>query len=192
MSFVSIIVSKNFINVMSDGKVTGVNGNPDLESYKKFKKISNKQFIAFTGSKEPCEEIIKNVKYINNRKYNLREISLQIQSVIKGQNFNIQMAVGGIDLDNNLRVYVISSIGGITDILESQSHGNLKYKFLTSGQIVREYTPQQLDVKFNKYFDELGGKDTSRSLFKVQKRLNNYIADIDKTVNKKIFRLTIN
>lgn len=177
---------------MSDGKVTGVNGNPDSESYKKFKKISNKQFIAFAGVKEPCEEIIKNVKYINNRKYSLREISLQIQSVIRGHNLNIQMAVGGIDLDNNFRVYVISSFGGITDILESQSHSELKYKFFTSELIVKEFTPQQLEIIFNKYFEETGRKNASKALFKVQKKLNNYIADIDKAVNKNVFRLTIN
>lgn len=62
MSFVSIVVSSEFVTVMSDGRVSGENNTVLEENYKKFKKISPKQFIAYVGSRAICEHIVEQIE----------------------------------------------------------------------------------------------------------------------------------
>ncbi|EJR61717.1 hypothetical protein IIO_02625 [Bacillus cereus VD115] len=56
MSFVSVIQTEKFLTVVSDGQVTNESDKAITQKdYKKFKKISPNQYIAFAGSKGWCE-----------------------------------------------------------------------------------------------------------------------------------------
>lgn len=190
MSFVSIVVTRNLINVMSDGKVTGINGESSMNEYKKFKQISQKQFIAFAGDKESSELIVDQVEYTKKNIYNLNDIASQISNVIITSKVSVPMAIGGLDIDGLLRVYIVSSPSGKIQKLENNSLDGLSYKFLTSPYIVNTIKQNEMENTFVNFLKNTG-YNTANECQNAQKRINDFIADLDNSVNKKTFDLTI-
>ena len=82
MSFVSIIATKNFICIASDGRVLRKEQEIIDEEYKKFRLPTPKCFVAYTGNKEACELFLK-VSTLNNlyiRHYS--ELAVRVQSIL--------------------------------------------------------------------------------------------------------------
>ncbi|GIN86986.1 hypothetical protein J6TS2_33720 [Heyndrickxia sporothermodurans] len=188
MSFVSIIVRKNFITVMSDGQVTQ-EGEVIRNDYQKFKKISPHQFIAYTGAKEICEQIVNQVPFTNNN-YHLFNIAKQIESVInesKFDNFRLFFAVGGIEIDGNITSFTIEH-GSSRNFKElvPKDKDDICYAFLNSEVL----DSINLEEKLILFFRRTGFNKPEECL-QTQKLLNDFVEGLDSTVNNKTFSLTI-
>lgn len=189
MSFVSILANPNFITVMTDGQVTR-DGNIIQNDYKKFKKISPKQFIAYTGVKEICEGIINQIPYTNNI-YDLADITNQIEQVVKDSiliEHKVHFGIGGLDLEGNIAFYTVENQKDrIVNYYKPISIEDITYAFFESGHITQNV---DLVEKLVDYF-RITGCNTPNKCLKAQKMLNDYISSLDDTVNKHTFSLTI-
>lgn len=194
MSFVSIVVSSEFVTVMSDGRVSGENNTVLEENYKKFKKISPKQFIAYVGSRAICEHIVEQIEYIDEQIYNLYDTAIKIKEVISGEqlrSINSYFAIGGLDLDGQFRIYVISNLPKEEiEIIQNVSKDGLTYKLLTSPFIVERINREEMEQIFITFLRKTGFNTPDKCL-QAQKLLSHFIADIDTSVNKHSFSLTI-
>lgn len=186
MSFISIVARKNFVTVMSDGQVTGYNNTPLQEEQKKFKVISEKQFIAFAGFKEPCEFVVNQIDYTDNF-YDLESIAEQIFYMINQkelENIRLFFAIGGLDSIKNEIVFYTVDNAGMFDIYKALNDRDFKYIFFNPINEVN------LEHKFNQFLT-VTGNDNADSCLKSQKMLNDYVAEIDAYVNKQTFELKI-
>ncbi len=194
MSFVSVVVSNQFITVMSDGRVSGDNGIIIDERYKKFKRISPKQFIAYAGRREVCESIVNQIEYTGDQRYDLYDVTLKIKQVVTSDELrstNALFAIGGLDIDGILRVYSISNaIDERIDPIQSKSEDGLSYKFLTSPHIVESIEKDKMEEQFIGFLQKTGFNTPNKCL-KSQKLLSNFISEIDKSVNKVTYSLQI-
>ncbi|MEK3821355.1 hypothetical protein MKY20_19980 [Cytobacillus sp. FSL W8-0315] len=189
MSFVSIISRKNFITVMSDGQVTNHEGQPIQSDFQKFKQISPHQFIAFAGAKEICEQFINQVEYTAGS-YNLNDIANQINQIANEERFNqfrLFFAIGGIELDGDITLYVVEH-GGTRDFRVQRpiNEDDINYAFLNSEMIDR--------VNMNEKLIEclrITGFETPEECLYSQKLLNDFVESIDSTVNNQTFTLII-
>jgi len=189
MSFVSVIARKDFITVMTDGRVSFAKQLILKEDYKKFKKISKKQFIAFTGNQEYCERIVSLFDY-KNAQYNLKEISYQIHEIINQApyvNFHVNLAIGGLNEDNEFVVYHVQNTLK-QSIKELKTKKNkISYGFLNSEYVEKNINTEQKLVEYLRNT----GFNTPNKCLKAQKLLNDYIASKDSSVNRNTFTLKI-
>jgi hypothetical protein len=188
VSFVSIIAQESFITVVSDGQVT-LDGEILESHYKKFKRISKDQFIAYTGSKEICEELIKHLVYLQDKKYNLQLIADELYSVVKEIPFKplkALLAVGGINDIGNVQFYTFSNIPNAEFLTFQPKNDEISYAFLSSEHVDDE----ELENDLIQYLSKTGFNTPNKCL-KAQKMLNAYVETIDETVNKNTFELAI-
>lgn len=190
MSFVSVMASSNFINVVSDGRVS-LNGVPLQENYKKFKKISEKQFIAYAGSKEVCENVVNQVDYQESKVYDLRQVAQEIQAATSGSGnlslygHKMLFCVGGVNANRRIEFYTVENGSSNIGEYKPSSSTDINYAFMstnTSDQLINE--------KLHEIASFMGTESASRCL-QVQKELNNFVAGIDFTVNTNVSTLTI-
>ncbi|WP_144461755.1 hypothetical protein [Siminovitchia fortis] len=188
MSFVSIMASSNFVNVVSDGRVS-YGGASLQENYKKFKKISEKQFIAFAGAKELCENVINQVDYLEKTHYDLHQVAREIHSVIYNNislySYKMMFCVGGINFNGKIEFYTVNKNSSKIGIFKPSSSTDINYAFLSP-----DVSDQILDEKLNE-FASIFGADSSSKCLKIQKALNDFVASIDNTVNTNTSTLTI-
>ncbi|MEK4006480.1 hypothetical protein [Paenibacillus sp. FSL H3-0333] len=189
MSFVSIVARENFINVMSDGRVTGSNDEVVDEEYQKY--VSNdKSFIAFAGTLETCEMVVRDIKEIvfDNKDYVgaiyvLLGVFKQIKLEEKGM--KVMMALGGVNKIGEIEFYTVDSIKK-----EAQTYipkdDDIAYAFLNN----TEHEDVTLKSEFIGILKETGFDTPSKSI-QAQRLMNNNVADRDKSVNKKTFRAVI-
>ncbi|MFE6135575.1 hypothetical protein [Bacillus sp. NPDC057893] len=187
MSFVSVVVSEKFITVMSDGMQSiEVDGKfIELSSdYKKFKKISEKQFIAFTGSAEICTNIANKYKF-KYESYNLEEVVLEIQQELlqypRSETKN-QFIVGGIQ-NGKILAYTIKNDGEGPKLVDSENGIQLVHM---AGNHLQNKVERNLIKTFDKYL-----KQVNYNSIIAQTMLNNLVADNDPTVNKNVRHLVI-
>lgn len=189
MSFVSIIASPNFITVMSDGQVTR-DGVVIKDDYPKFKKISPKQFIAYTGVKEYCEEIVNQVPY-TPKMYNLADITNQIERVVIDPNLvkhKLHFGIGGVDVNEDVVFYTVENQKErIVNYFKPKNIDDINYAFFESGHANIQIN---LSIKLIEYLRTTGFNTPSKCL-KAQKLLNDFVASKDETVNNKTFYLSI-
>lgn len=189
MSFVSVFGNSQFMNVVSDGRVTNGKNIVD-ENYVKFKKISTNQFIAFAGARELCEGIIKQIPLKPIGGYELSQLSNSIHSAIyKEENFRpfkMLFCVGGIGNLGNIEFYTIDKDNSQIQKYEPLTTSDIKYAYLASDSL----NNVNLEEKIYQYAEEFGVNNAS-NLLDIQKSLNNYVAGLDFTVNKNTFHWTI-
>jgi hypothetical protein len=183
VTFISVVARKSFITLMTDGRVSWSSAEVDQENFKKFKKVSNDQFIAFSGHKELCENVVNQIEY-THLCYNLYDLSTLIYDAINGdgyhKQFHLFFVIGGIDVNNEISLYVIDNHKNFL-LFKPTDENDLKYTFTNH---------PQLDQKFNELLDETGS-DTAMDCIKAQKLLNDIVANIDDTVNTNTFELSI-
>lgn len=188
MSFISIIATENFITVVTDGQVTK-DGKAVENNYKKYKKISNNQFIAFGGAKEICETFIKNLDFLGNEQYDLQTLATNLSNAIKQipyETYRILFVIGGLNARNQIEFYSFSNIPESQDQYSNPKGDEISYAFLSS--------PDIDDSHFEKHLIEylsITGFNTPNKCIKAQKMLNSYVETIDNTVNKTTFELVI-
>lgn len=192
MSFVSVIQTEKFITVVTDGQVTSTSDKTILQkNYKKFKKISPNQYIAFAGSKGLCEMLLEFLPF-KEQGYVLEQIVPEIKefiSKIPSQLGRLLISVGGVNEKEQLVIYKLSNHEG-TDIEKFQATGDdISFTFLHNGS-AEENLGGDLTEVLIQLIREIG-YNTSNKTIRVQKRLNDYVADVDDSVNKIAFDLTI-
>ncbi|EJR61716.1 hypothetical protein IIO_02624 [Bacillus cereus VD115] len=91
--------------------------------------------------------------------------------------------------DGKLVVYKLSNQEG-TEIERVQASGDgISYALLYNGS-TEERVGRSLEKVLLKYIREIG-YNTPNKAIRIQRKLNNYIADVDDSVNKITFNLTI-
>ncbi|OAK72694.1 hypothetical protein [Lederbergia galactosidilytica] len=188
MSFVSVIATKKFITVMSDGLAINTETGEEIDQrYKKFHRISKKQFIAFAGNSGLAEEAVRIVGY-NNEERDLASIAVSIrEQLIKKVPPNIascQLILGGLEK----RKFVIYSFNNDPNrelLFQEPIGDDPVYSFLSDSS-----NGLNLDKEINKIYPKYGFNTPTKTL-KIQKELNNVVADVDPSVNKITFNLTI-
>lgn len=189
MSFVSVIAKEDFITVVSDGQVTR-NSEAIQNNYKKFTKISNKQFIAYTGIKEFCEGLVSEIKYKGNEIHNLNKIALDLDKKIKVipyETYTVMFIVGGIGKSGNIEFYTLNNNYSENLRYFNPKNDSLNYGFLHNGSLSSKIN---LENKLVEHL-RITGFNTPNKCIKAQKLLNKDIAQIDPTVNNVTFDLTI-
>lgn len=193
MSFVTMVISKKFITVMSDGRVSGKNHKVLEENYKKFKKISPTQFIAYVGSRAASEVIVNQIEYVDKQIYNMQDLTFKMKEAVSAEQFhsiNVHFAIGGIDLDGQLRIYSISNLNKGVDIIQNESDDVIKYKFLPSPHIFETMKKEEMEEHFIQYLRKTGFNTPNKCL-RAQKLLSDFLSETDRSVNKSTHSLKI-
>lgn len=189
MSFVSVIAREDFITVVSDGQVTR-DSEVIQNSYKKFTKISNKQFVAYTGIKEICEALVNEIEYKGNELHDLNHIAMELNEKIKVfpyDTLTVMFIVGGIDETGNIEFHTLNN--DPSEKLRSfyPVNDDLNYGFLSNGKLEGKIN---LTVNLIEHF-KTTGFNTPNKCIRAQKLLNSDVEKIDETVNNVTFDLTI-
>lgn len=169
---------------MTDGRVTGPNGEIFQEDMKKYKEISPKQFIAFAGHKGICEDIVNMIDFTENY-YDMLDIANQIFTIIKQEkykNVDLLFAIGGLQVTEIFFCAV------------DNKNGVFLFKPIDDEEPLYIFNNPREDIDLEEKFQklrELTGDNTADSCLKAQKLFNDFVAGIDVTVNTTTFELTI-
>jgi hypothetical protein len=186
---VSIVARENFLNVMSDGRVTGSDHKIIDEEYQKYM-CDNNSFIAYAGTLEACEMVVRDINELVfiDKDYSgainvLLEVFKQVKLEEKGM--KVMMALGGLNKNGEIGFYTVDSIKK-----ESQAYipkdDDIAYSFLNN----TDHDDTDLKSKFREILKETGFDTPSKSI-QAQRLMNNFVADRDISVNKKTFRAVI-
>ncbi|MCG3089142.1 hypothetical protein [Sporosarcina cyprini] len=188
MSFVSVIATNSYITVVSDGKVTGRDGETLETDYQKSRKISDKQFIAVTGDRDMADQIFGIATY-KEEPYNLLNASIDLRkkliNAMRNQPRVVLVVIGGVNEWGKIVYYYFTSKPEQQMIrgLPGDKH---EKGFLSSDKV----NPNKIEEKFDEFIDSVGIKTPHESL-EVQRKLNDFVAGIDETVNENKFELII-
>lgn len=189
MSFVSIVATENFITVMSDGRVTGKDNDEILqEDYQKFMEVANgKAFIAYAGTKDVCELIAQHIKIAIENGLTLEDSSRIVRESINAavpEDLSVMFSIGGINELGKIEFYTYDSKNNLEQHFLTEP-GQISYAFLNNSST---------DIDFNdeikKILRETGFSSPSETI-QAQRLLNNRVADVDDSVNKKTSRFVI-
>ena len=190
MSFVSICAKESFISVVSDGLIKNMETGEEVgQRYQKFAKISDNQFVAFTGN-HGLAEAIKVTLPFDTRGYDLEGVSKLIHKRLLDdipiEKAKMAVAIGGVNQDNNIEFH--SFINDPTKKFNSfqPKDDKLSYSFLESP----EMEGFDLEILFKEYISTIG-HNTPSKILRVQKRLNDFVAANDSSVNRITFNLMI-
>lgn len=188
MSFVSVFAKEDFITVVSDGLVVNLNTGEEVErNYKKFRKISENQFVAFGGNKGVAEMITEEIGFADHE-LNLLDISSNLRErlirELAPEQANISLAIGGIQ--NEKIIFYSFNNNPTQEMLTHVPKGDgIEYVFLHGEQAQLGLT-RQAQLLAERY-----GHRSPTKTKKIQKELNDFVAKKDKTVNRVTFDLTI-
>lgn len=190
MSFVSVIANSEVITLVTDGRVTNVEDRTTLEeNYKKYVKISRNQFIGYAGAKETCESVVNQLVYSDTSVYDLKQVSENIFEVICNDerlvNHDLLFVVGGLNPAGRIEFHTINRRENEFKSYNPESKDDFNYAYLYTSKT-------ELDVE-NKLHELAGriGTNSVNKRIRIQKELNNFIADHDNEVNKITFELRI-
>lgn len=189
MSFVSVIARESFLTVMSDGRVIDRNDCIIDEAYQKFS-CDEKSFIAYAGSREVCEMITRDIRDLvfNDRDYvgaTLVLVQVFEQLKLESHGLKVMMALGGVNKQEEIELNTVDSIKKETLSFKPKG-SDIDYAFLNN--------IKNNKVDFQTKLVELlkqTGIDTPSNTIQAQRLLNNYISDLDISVNKKTFRAVV-
>lgn len=191
MSFVSIVARENFLCVMSDGRVQGVNGEILQEDYQKFIKIENRAFVAFAGSKTACEELAIQVVPHLYTNASFTSLALEIKGAFERSDYEdygtkVAVSFGGVNRVGEIEYHAVNSLTKKT-MKYAPRGDDITYCFLQNGEALHQL---KLEQELINIMRETGFKTPSQ-VIQAQKLLNNKVADIDSSVNKVTSRMII-
>ena len=188
MSFVSIIARKNFVTVVSDGLVVDlITGEEKEQEFKKFEKISRKQFVAFSGNKGLGEKVVDFLGFESEERDIFLLAKVIREKLIKDidpKDAFCQVVLGGIE-KNSVVLYAFNNHENQKMQPQKPTGDQIGYFFLTSSN-----HKLNLDDEISKILETNDLKTPAKSL-KCQKELNNIVAKVDSSVNTMTFNLII-
>lgn len=184
MSFVSIILQPNFLSVMTDSRVSEkyVDGRfyrAVSDDFNKIVRISSKVFYVIIGSNEEANIFIERSRMITEV---LKDDLLNnCEKIMKWFNNNIEILdcdysftilIGGKNVNDELIFYILKSKH--KSIEEVKIINQQETKYFVSNEIANNMI-LELYSRCNGTID---------SVLKIQKKLNDFVADNDIFVNK--------
>lgn len=207
MSFVSVIATKEYISVMTDGLAQDYDGKTVDENYVKYRMINDNKIVAATGDVEVIEEFYEESLVMHNCGFTLKQMAIKLQELmikyveyneenpISG--WNIHMVVGGIAEDGELEFYGLSNSNKKVEELQMYEFRDDNDGDYAVFYLVSPYAPSwnELTEKLHSIIK----KDTNTFLVSSgeeivpsQIQLHKYVADVDRTVNDITFSKVIN
>lgn len=188
MSFVSVFAMENFITVMSDGLVYDMNSKQEIEQrYQKFKMISPKQFIAYGGNRFMTEIIVNSIEYTDDEKDMLGLANTVRDSLVEHLKPDIahcQIIIGGIE-NNEIAFYALNNKDEQEILIHKPTGSNISYGFAYSSE--SGIDPDGETQRLYPYYKS----KSPTGLLKLQKALNDLIAEKDISVNRITFNKAI-
>ncbi|MED2737172.1 hypothetical protein [Bacillus toyonensis] len=207
MSFVSVIATKEYISVMTDGLAQDYDGKTVEENYVKYRMINDNKIVAATGDSEVIEDFYKESLVMHNCGFTLKQMAIKLQELmieyikyneddpISG--WNIHMVVGGIAEDGELEFYGLSNSYKKLEELQmyefrDENDGDYALFYLVSpyapnGDELTEALHSIIKKNTNTFLVSSG-----EQIVPSQKELHKYVAGIDRTVNDITFSKVIN
>lgn len=192
MSFVSVLARENFLTVVSDGRVQGPDLLPMQEDYRKFIQVDSGFFVAFAGHKEPCERFIDKSGLSRTSSRDLGLVSQRTKNLLLThpyKNSKILLAFGGLNTLGEIEFATFSTLE--PEIRFFQPRGDdLSYAFLNNSSL----KTTNLAGRLEKYLLLAGigkGIESPDQLINAQVMLNNFVANLDSSVNTTTFTLSI-
>ncbi|MTT33294.1 hypothetical protein GMB86_14940 [Terrilactibacillus sp. BCM23-1] len=198
MGFVSVVATKDYLNVLSDGLHTQDQKDGEItilsEDTPHFIKISQSQFFAFTGDKGFFDQIKKELVY-QDHGYDLIDLVHTYHariSKIPYEKAPIFITIGGLDDKRDMQVFAFSNENHADKswLHYTPKENDLCCTFMESSQNIDQKSHQKITEKFKSYLGKYG-TNTANKASRAQHDLNAYVASIDSTVNKKTFQFTI-
>jgi len=187
VSFVSIVCRSGFLSIMSDGRVSN-NGVSIREDYQKFLLPRPDFFIAFAGQQQPCEAFINDSGLSSSNTFDYHTLAADIHRKLLTPpycNYKILLAFGGRTAKGSLEFCTFSTLEPEIQVF-SPSSNQISYAFLNNSEI----DDTILQPELVKYLTEIGC-DAAEKVKTAQETLNNYVAEIDTSVNTTVFSAII-
>jgi hypothetical protein len=191
MSFVSVVATGKLLSVMSDGRMTGENNKVLREGVKKFYKVGDRKFVAFSGSADQSREIADQIKNKLEIGIDFSVINALLSDLFNSNDFKkigckVFLYYGGINPQGDIEVF--ESV--------STANGSTSQKYLPTGNkpIVRFSIGHIVDPEFNikgKCLELFNSDMTVDDSFHKQEALNSYVAQFDDCVNTNVYHMVI-
>jgi hypothetical protein len=189
MSFVSVIAGVDFLSIMTDGRVT-LGTTIWQEDYPKLKKINDNIVIGFAGHKEYIEILLNALNLTVVSQGNIMKCARDIQKVINEfdnfKNSKMVFILGGVNSNDQIEVVIVSSTDAEPrQFIPENSEEKLMscYAFNLKNTVISYKDLNNLLYEFIVVEDN--------HLINAQKKLHEYVADIDVSCNKNIFHEVI-
>ncbi|WP_315069276.1 hypothetical protein [uncultured Clostridium sp.] len=184
MSIVSILATTKYISVMTDGRVTGDDGEIVNECYIKVIRPSENTFIAFTGRTGLFEQLIEGCDFGNSDNYeDITKCVYERFSKIIIKDINLAIVVGGKDKNNELGYNFFSNFGHELTHIKPNEDNELERVLLAKV----EYGIDNLLEILIKYI----GFDTANKAIAIQSIIHDFEAIYDITVNANKYNVLI-
>ncbi|WP_152391838.1 Ntn hydrolase family protein [Paenibacillus guangzhouensis] len=200
MSFLSTVVTENYLTVMADRRATqllpdGSYGDILDEDANKIIEVSKYSFLSFVGAVETAQSFMQVTKFeetIFTRRGIINEAKLQAwhlenQEILQQVPSSFQLIFGGLTTRDTYKVYSLDSKEGSLSFIEREV-GKLNYTLYPSSFFKKEELAAE-------WFEDLVNSSTINSLedmIRIQALLNDKIAAHDRSVNTKKTIFTIN
>lgn len=183
MSIVSVLATTKYISVMTDGRITGDDGNVSNELYRKVEKLNENTFIAFTGRCELFEELLWSCNTSDFNNYEdvtkcIYEKFMEIDTTKK-----LSIVIGGKDENNEIGYYFFSNFGHELTQVKPSKDNELDRVLLVNASFGIE---KLLDILLNNI-----GFNTDDKAIAIQKIIHDYQAEYDISVNSNKYHVII-
>nr|WP_186322848.1 hypothetical protein [Paenibacillus xylanexedens] len=178
---------KIFLTIMSDGRIMGINSTPIEENYQKFSMIGDSSFIAYAGDRAFCEMLSRDIQSIvESKSYNIaiQVLEQTFKKVGLGER-SVLMGIGGLNSSGKIEFYTINSKNCAIQKYYPEND-TVSYAFLNNTKLGHE----DFQNKLVELLRETGYQAPSQTI-QAQRLLNNYIAELDNSVNKSTFRFVV-
>ncbi|MFJ6266451.1 hypothetical protein ACIQGW_15880 [Lysinibacillus xylanilyticus] len=193
MSFASVILTKEFVVVTSDGQITNTESLEVMaEGYQKFGELTKYQYMVATGSVNVMESVYKLCKKKIKNSFescNLKEMSLYIKHILNQhiEQGSCAIILCGFDKESNPELYFIHS-----DITNIESHilceDNWLFRFLPSDHLQIEVN--DVIAEFSNLIETRDFKN-SENLVDILNEINSLVAKYDISVNNNFYHTVI-
>jgi len=185
MSFVSLVLTKDFIVVTSDGQLTNMETmKVENDNFKKFEQLTPYQYFAFTGNVDLAKIVFNHCKkkIRNNSGYcDLKELSIFIKQILDQyiDEAHCCIVLCGFDKNNNPEYYYTHSL---FSYIESQILYNDRWigRVLTSDNL--RIGTHEITSNIDSYFEKADFKNQEIVITKLNDT-NSWVAQNDNTVN---------
>jgi hypothetical protein len=196
MSLVSIIATEKALSVLSDGRAIR-DGVIVQENFQKFEVLGNGTgFVAITGWKEAGEALIQLAKHWLSQGDSYQVVAQKLQEEILQRvpyttiaSNIVNMSIGGLSEEQIGYFNVSNKYRSVEDVISHTPTGEQGTYSLLSSTVI-----EQKGIDLSPVFAQclqLKGFRTAEEMKEAQILLNNYVADIDYTVNKTTFHFSV-
>ncbi|MGN5650877.1 hypothetical protein [Bacillus sp. Brlt_9] len=207
MSFVSVIATKEYLSVMTDGQAQQYDGEIVQKDYIKYRMISDKLIVAATGDVEIIDKFYEESFAMYEFGLNIKQMALKLQELmIEFVEYNeedpllgycINMLVGGVAEDGELEYYILSNSYQSMEELVMYDFRDEDAGDFAASYLVSPYAPSSKELSDTLYSAVKKNGDTflvnyGENIISAQKELHKYVASVDSTVNDITFSKVIN